>query len=86
MAIIDCNKHGVCGVSLLCEHLSNALATQRQTSVERHETNDVVAKSIFLCVECSTTLKLSNGEPTDQLLDTLTPVCGKCFREWQQIE
>jgi hypothetical protein len=82
MAIYSCKKHGSTGVKMICSHASKGIDTGVPLKTTVIETDDLLLPKIRLCNACVTSWHgLGDEVEKEKFLESLVPVCGKCFDE-----
>lgn len=75
MAAFQCQRHGIQGVTIMCEHVADAMDTQRSLGFELSQTpHDHRLVRCRGCVAAGVTLNRENLEPACN--------CSACFDEW----
>lgn len=100
MGVVLCSKHGRSGISLVCQHLKKNVDEQERVQIGAQLIFDVgdmgnCFLTYWFCPLCSEELQLpksneilpdSNLDQFDSILESLQPVCGKCFLELRDNE
>ena len=82
MALYSCKKHGQTGAKMLCPHAARGLETGVPLKTTLIEIGDFSVPKAHLCDECVAIWKsLLDDVQKEHFMETLVPVCGKCFDE-----
>jgi hypothetical protein len=86
MGLYLCKKHGLSGPRLICPHAARAMEGGSQFETTEVGVDALLLPVVDLCREC---LAYWQGAFDDEkkglFLDTLVPVCGKCFDEAKNV-
>jgi hypothetical protein len=87
MPIHSCKKHGLAGVKMVCSHVAKGIDNGVPLKTNLIETGDFFVPKIRLCNECITVWKrLSNEAEKEKFMESLVPICGKCFDESERSQ
>lgn len=82
MALYSCKKHSLTGPKIVCAHAARGMETGVPIATTIVEVGDLLTPVLHLCRECLATWQgLSIEEERERFLETMIPVCGKCFDE-----
>jgi hypothetical protein len=82
MAMIQCEKHGLSFVSLVCEHIIQAVECHQQCQRLQICLDEFFAPCVWVCKDCYKEYRNLEDIDLDHALDRLKLLCGKCFDEW----
>jgi hypothetical protein len=84
MGKINCNKHGVGGIALVCSHIREAVDSgnpgpaHKVVDVDQFDDPELLTR-IFLCDSCMHAFGLVPDVVLTDIPDGLQPVCSKCL-------
>ena len=83
MAMIQCDFHGLQGVTCTCSHIYHAVVSNINIQYSEACFDEFILPCMLLCSECKIKWdKLIIEEDKEDFLNTLSVVCGPCFNEW----
>lgn len=82
MALYSCKKHGLTGTKMVCSHAEQGVRTGVPIQTTIVEVGDLLIPVMRLCAECLASWQgLSIEEDRETFLESIVPICGKCFDE-----
>jgi len=82
MAVYNCKKHGLTSVKMVCPHPAQQIELRIPMTTNAVEVDPILLPIVHLCEKCLIEWQDKHEElEREEFLQTLTPVCGKCFDE-----
>lgn len=84
MAMIQCARHGLCPVTMVCRHIKEAVARSKTAEFYHICLDEFFAPYVCVCPDCSDQYGIPSQVNAEDVMQEFQLICGNCFDDWLQ--